>query len=142
MAFDSGQTFDYFDEIRKILESATTEVFVVDPYMGAEFIGRYLPHVKPNVQIRLLVQNKVAQVSSAAAAFAEQHGTTPLIKKSANLHDRYIFIDKRECYHSGATFKDGAFKSPTTLTQIVDAFTPVIAIYEAAWATATAPASP
>lgn len=40
VAFEAGKPFDYFDEVRKILETAISDVFVVDPYLGAEFIPR------------------------------------------------------------------------------------------------------
>jgi hypothetical protein len=133
VAFESGQQFSYFDEIRQILEAATSDVLVVDPYLGADFISRYLPHVKPGVPVRLLVQNQVSQVRSAAEMFSVQHGTAIETRRSDGLHDRYIFINGTECYHSGATFKDGAVKSPTTLTQITDAFEAVRLTYENAW---------
>jgi hypothetical protein len=56
------------------------------------------------------------------------------MRMSKDMHDRHIFIDRRECYQSGATFKDGAVKSAATLTQITDAFAAMLQIYEQAWA--------
>lgn len=137
IAFESGKQFDYFDEIRKILEGATSDVFVVDPYAGAEFIGRYLPHVKKGVAVRMLVENQITQVKSATEMFTAQYGTAIEVRKSKNMHDRFIFIDRRECYTSGATFKDGAVKSATLITQITDAFSPMLKIYEDTWVAAT-----
>lgn len=52
------------------------------------------------------------------------------------LHDRYLIIDGASCYQSGASFKDGAKKAPTTLTQFVDAFGAVRDTYESKWAAA------
>jgi hypothetical protein len=109
-------------------------VLVIDPYLGADFISKYLPHIKGDVQIRLLVENQITQVRTTVEAYVAQYGANVEVRKSSGMHDRYIFIDKKECYHSGATFKDGAVKSPTTLTQITDAFAPVLQIYEEAWA--------
>lgn len=137
MAFSSGRQFDYFDEVRKILETASIDLFIVDPYLGADFISRYLPHVKKDVSIRLMIENQITQVQSAVALFSQQYGHSIEIRKSSNMHDRYIFIDGRECFQSGATFKDGASKSATTLTQITDAFEAVRNIYETAWSSAT-----
>src|SRR5438132_635873 len=42
---DKGRAFDYFDELRKVIEPARSDVFFVDPYLDAEFVTRYLPHV-------------------------------------------------------------------------------------------------
>lgn len=136
VAFEAGRPFDYFDEVRKIIEAATSDVFVVDPYLGAEFISRYLPHVKPGVTIRLLIENHISKVKPAAELFVAQYDANIEIRKSKDMHDRFIFIDCRECYQSGATFKDGAVKSSTTLTQITDAFTGMLKIYEESWASA------
>lgn len=134
VAFDAGKPFDYFDELRKILESATSDVLIVDPYLGVDFISRYLPHVKAGVRIRLLLENKVAQVKPAVELFISQTGAQIEARKYKDMHDRFIFIDGRECFHSGATFKDGAVKSATLLTQITDAFGAVLKTYEQAWA--------
>lgn len=46
------------------------------------------------------------------------------------------FVDRTACYQSGASFKDGAKRAPTTLTQITDAFEAVWNTYEKAWAAA------
>jgi hypothetical protein len=40
--------FDYFDEIRKIIELAKQDLFFIDPYLDSEFVSRYLSHVDPS----------------------------------------------------------------------------------------------
>ena len=47
-----------------------------------------------------------------------------------------MIVDQAACYQSGASFKDGAKKAPTTLTQITDAFPVVLQIYEDLWSQA------
>jgi hypothetical protein len=54
MAIGQGRVFEYFDELRKILELANEDVFFVDPYVDAEFVSRYLPLIRDRVTIRLL----------------------------------------------------------------------------------------
>jgi hypothetical protein len=39
--------FDYFDEVRKIIESARKDLFFVDPYLDAEFVSRTCPTSPP-----------------------------------------------------------------------------------------------
>jgi hypothetical protein len=53
-AIGAGAVFDYFDEVRQIIETASSDLLFVDPYLDAEFVSRYLPHVKAGVAIRLL----------------------------------------------------------------------------------------
>ena len=136
LAFEAGKPFDYFDEVRKIIETATSDMLVVDPYLGADFVARYLPFVKEGVSIRLLIESKITEVTEAVALYAKQHGASIELRKSKGLHDRFIFIDKRECYHSGASFKDGALFSATVLSQITDAFSSVLSTYEDSWSSA------
>jgi hypothetical protein len=70
--------------------------------------------------------------------FVKQNGATIHVRSAPNLHDRYFFVDGASCYQSGASFKDGAKSAPTTLTQIVDAFTAMLKTYEDLWSNARA----
>jgi len=131
----AGNTFDYFDEIRKIIELATTDLFFIDPYMDAEFASRFFPHMSPGVRIRLLTSSKPRYLSTlvpAAETFHRQSGNAMEIR-SNSFHDRFVIIDQDSCYQSGASFKDGAKKDPAIITQIVDAFPSILATYEDLW---------
>jgi hypothetical protein len=125
--------FEYFDEIRKIIELARQDLLFVDPYLDAEFVARYLPNVTAGVTIRLLSREKLATLLPAVDAFVQQAGATVEIRSAPHFHDRYIFVDRVSCYQSGASFKDGAKSAPTTLAQITDAFVPVLKTYEDIW---------
>lgn len=133
VAITDGGVFDYFDEIRKIIESATNDLLFVDPYLDAEFVSRYLGHIHQNVNIRLLAREKLTTLLPAVQAFNTQNGSSVLVRSSPGFHDRYMLIDGNNCYQSGASFKDGAKKSPTTLTQITDAFPAIQTTYEELW---------
>lgn len=135
VSVSAGKTFEYFDEIRKMIEIASEDLFFVDPYLDADFVSRYLPHAKSGVAIRLLTSaKKKSTLLPAVEMFARQENRTVSVKDAGpGLHDRYLFIDRRNCYQSGASFKDGARQSPTTLTQITDAFDAVYSIYDEKW---------
>lgn len=137
VAIEHGKVFDYFDEIRKVIEASQNDLLFVDPYLDAEFVSRYLPHAKSNVTIRLLTEKKLSTLKPAVDAICQQNGLNIEIRSSQGLHDRYFFVDRQACYQSGASFKDGAKNAPTTLTQITDAFAAVYATYEQMWAAAT-----
>ena len=72
----------------------------------------------------------------AVKLFATEHGQAVTVKTSAGMHDRFVLVDNDRCFQSGASFKDGAVNSPTTITQIVDAFEAVRNAYEAMWTAA------
>ena len=137
LVFGGGNVFDYYDEVRKIVALAKSDVLFVDPYLEADFVSRYLPHVSQGVSVRLLAQKYLTALVPAAKLFAQQHGLSIEVRSCASFHDRFLFIDRAECYLSGASFKDGARSAPATLTQIVDAFGPLHSIYEDMWHTAT-----
>jgi hypothetical protein len=131
---DKGQVFDYFDEVRKVIEPAQSEVFFVDPYLDAEFVKRYLPHVAAGAAVRLLsAPKRMPALLPAVELFAKQAGTPIQVRSSTDIHDRYLFIDRAACYLSGASFKDGAKNAPAVLTQIGDAFQAMWATYDGLW---------
>jgi hypothetical protein len=128
VAIGSESPFSYFDEIRKIVQMAKLDILFVDPYLDAEFVSRYLPLITTSVQVRLLTYKKTSELLPAVTLFRQQSQLNIEVRSSKDLHDRYIFIDRQACYQSGASFKDGAKKTNTTVTQITDAFSAVIAI--------------
>jgi hypothetical protein len=132
-AMGHGRIFDYFDEVRKIIEPAKQDLLFVDPYLDAEFVSRYLPHVTAGISIRLLTHKRVEVLLPAVDLYAQQSGATVNIRSAPGFHDRYVIVDRAACYQSVSSFKDGAKKAPTTLTQITDAFPVVLQTYEDLW---------
>ena len=137
IAVSTGSVFDYFDEIRKVISEARSDLLFVDPYLDAEFVGRYLPHVVPGTSVRLLGRERMTTLVPAVEMMRQQSGLNITVRAAKSFHDRYLFVDGRACYQSGASFKDGAKRAPTTLTQITDAFDAVLATYEPLWDGAT-----
>lgn len=136
IAVDKGGVFQYFDELRKIFELATEDVLVVDPYANADFVSKYLSSISAGVTIRILARHKISALVPAAATFSKEYNQNIQVRSVSSIHDRYVFIDKKSCYQSGATFHDGAKAAPTTLTQITDAFDAILTTYESLWSSA------
>jgi hypothetical protein len=137
VAVGQGNVFDYFDEVRKIIEQARADIMFVDPYLDAEFVPRYLPHVAKGVSIRLMARDRMSTLLPAVELFQQQSGMKVEVRSVSGFHDRIIFIDRAACYLSGASFSDGAKRTPTTLTQITDAHAAMEAIYEDKWMSGT-----
>lgn len=133
-ALGHGQVFDYFDEVRKIIEPASYDLFFIDPFLDAEFVSRYLSHTQKGTAIRLLGRERIATLLPAADLFSKQNDIQVSVRTAVGFHDRYVIVDGSACYQSGASFKDGAKAAPTTLTQITDAFDAVKKTYEDLWA--------
>lgn len=133
IAVGRGMVFDYFDEIRRIVEAAKQDILFVDPYLDSEFVARYLVHVGQGVTVRLLTRERLGTLLPAVDAYVHQSKLQVAVRSAPSFHDRYIIVDNAACFQSGASFKDGAKTAPTTLTQITDAFAPVHQTYEALW---------
>jgi hypothetical protein len=133
-AIGHGMVFDYFEQISDLIKLASTDILFVDPYLDKEFVARYLTLVQAGASIRLLASKKLPTLVPAVELFCKQYGRSVQVRKAATLHDRYVLIDNSSCYQSGASFKDGGAKAPTTITQITDAFSAVRTTYEGLWA--------
>jgi len=133
-----GMVFDYYDSVRKIIESANEEIFFVDPFFDANFVSRYIVHVKSGVRVRMLGRENSSKVSASLAILSEQCPSIEVEFRTVDgFHDRHIVVDRRFCHQSGASFKDGARNSPTILTEITDAADEVMKTYESYWAKAS-----
>ncbi|TAK81348.1 MAG: hypothetical protein EPO20_24925 [Betaproteobacteria bacterium] len=128
-----GMVHEYFDGVRKIIESATGDILFVDPYLDAEFVGRYLPYAKGGVRIRLLTKHKLKSLLPAVEMLANQNGLSIEVRSKDQLHDRYVFVDGKVCFQSGASFKDGAKAAGTAVIPITDAADALRQIYEGHW---------
>lgn len=133
IAVGQGLVFNYFDEIRKLIETAQSDVFFIDPYLDADFVSRYLPQIKDGVAIRLLTRQRLVTLIPAVQLFSQQSKATVEVRSAAGFHDRYIFVDRITCFQSGASFKDGGRVAPTTITEITDAFPAVRQTYDELW---------
>ena len=138
IAVGQGLVFDYFDEIRKLISLAEKELLFVDPYLDADFVARYLPHVPNGASVRLLTREKLTTLLPAVQLFVQQTNAVVKVRSASKFHDRYIIVDGATCFQSGASFKDGGRVSPTTITEITDAFTAVRQTYEDLWEIAKA----
>lgn len=135
IAVPGRRPHEYYDSVRRLLETALTDILFVDPYIGPDFVSRYLPHVRSGVTVRLLTRKFLDKVVPSVQMLAQQQGLSIEIRKSVS-HDRYVFIDRRECYQSSASFQDGAKSSAALISQVLDVFPDTLRIYEGEWASA------
>ncbi len=128
IAIDASKPYEYFETLRKEIEKARSDLLFIDPYIDHIFVEYYLPYVIKGVRIRLLTSDKkIKQLIPAIKLLNQQTEISVEVKTDNNFHDRCMFVDQKSCYQSGASFKDGAKKSPTTIMQITDAFDAMLA---------------
>lgn len=135
ISIEAGNVFDYYDEVRGKIDTATDDLLFVDPYLDGEFVSRYLKGLKQEVQVRLLTSDNKLSTLVPAVTMLKQQGKQPIEVRVKDFHDRFLFVDGRECYQSTSSFKDGPKKAPTAISQIVDAFDPLYKTYQEMWNT-------
>ena len=101
--FYDGQVYDAFEQMKKFVRMAKTELIVIDPY----FADSVLPLVaqKRNGVSVLVVKNSRNKLLHAAdvAAFNAQYGNSLAVKTSDRFHDRFLILDRSVLIHVGAS---------------------------------------
>ena len=101
--FYDGQVYDAFEQMKKFVRMAKTELIVIDPY----FADAVLPLVaqKRNGVSVLVVKNSRNKLLHAAdvAAFNAQYGNSLAVKTSDRFHDRFLILDRSVLIHVGAS---------------------------------------
>ena len=131
---DKGEVFDYFDELRKVVQQARTALLFVDPYANEDFVASYFPFVPAGVSVRVLGRENMKTLVPALEMFAKQHSLKAEARSGSGFHDRFVFVDDSACYQSGASFHQGGARTPTTLTPMVDAAATLLGVYNGIWA--------
>ena len=136
-----GNAFDAFTAISKLLQAATVDVMVVDPYLDETALTEFGLAVPLGVRFRLLADESAhkATLVPAATKWIVQHGTNrPLEVRLApqkTLHDRAIFVDRSSAWTLTQSLKDFAKRSPAEIVKADSTAALKIGAYEAIWAT-------
>ncbi|MBV9886813.1 MAG: hypothetical protein JO119_09725 [Acidobacteria bacterium] len=114
-----------------MLESAQTEIFVVDPYIGVGTLDCLRTIYAP---VRLLTGAHSSSVESgfeAALKAFQTEGHQIQVRQHAKLHGRHIVFNER-CWLVGSSLKDAGRKAFHTM-EIIDSKAPVVADLEQKW---------
>ena len=97
--FFDGQIYDAYSLLIDIFNKAKEEIIIIDNYID-KYILDILSKTEKKVKI---ITNKYNNYDYEK--YREQYNNVELIINNT-FHDRFIIIDKRILYHSGASFKD------------------------------------
>ena len=102
--FYDGQIWDAYNLIIKIIKQAEKKIIIIDNYID-DSILEMLAKKKKNVEVIIFTSNN-SQISKLdIEKFNREYPILKLIKTN-KFHDRFIAIDNRILYHSGASLKD------------------------------------
>ena len=101
--FFDGQIYDAFEQMKKFMRMAKSELIVIDPY----FDDSVLPLVaqkRPGVTVLVVKNSRKNQLHDVdVAQFNAQYCDTLTVKESDKFHDRFLIIDKSTLVHVGAS---------------------------------------
>lgn len=132
-AYSPGEVYKFFTDLKSIVNSSTSSLFIIDPYFNGEAFDNYLSSVPANVNIRIFANNYSKEVLAYIRKHRTQFGSNIQLKSSSDLHDRLVFVDNDDCWIMGGSIKD-AGKKPTYLIPIIQGLTKEKHnIYEKIW---------
>jgi len=134
----AGSQHDAYVEIRRIVQTATTELIIVDTYVDETLWG-LLTNVSGSVKLRVLTMKTKGDFPLEAKHFIAQHGGQVEARVTNDYHDRFIVVDHATVWHLGASIKD-AGKKAFALTEFERSSirNSVIADIEVTWNASTA----
>lgn len=136
-----GNAFDAYAAVAKVFAAATTDIFVIDPYMDDTTLLDFAGAVPNNVALRLLSDSASvrAALGPAATKWKAQYPQRKLevrLAAARALHDRAILIDGNEAWTVTQSLKDMAKRSPAEIVRAADTAALKIAAYEQIWSNA------
>ncbi len=133
-AYESGDEFAFYLDLKSILAAAVKDVFIVDNYLNAGFFELYVIPIQKGVSVRIVTDEIRGNVEAVAKKFAARGNFE--LRSSKEVHDRHVFVDRRG-WMIGQSIKDAAKKKPTYMVEIGASAVPTMqAIYEGIWARA------
>ena len=101
--FFDGQIYDAFEQMKKFVRMAKTELIIIDPYF-ADSVLPLIAQKRQGVSV-LAVKNSRNKMLHAVdvAQFNAQYANSLTVKTSDKFHDRFIIIDKTTLIHVGAS---------------------------------------
>ena len=97
--FYEGQIYDAYSLLIDILSKAKKEIIIIDNYAGKKLFD-IIRNI--NVKVKIYTEN-IDNISKEK--YEKQYSNIEIINTNI-FHDRFIIIDNKVLYHSGASFKD------------------------------------
>jgi hypothetical protein len=135
-----GNSFDAFAAIGKVLQQATSDLLIIDPYMDEAFLTDFAALADEKVALRLLSDSQTVKptLKPAVAKWKAQYTTTrpldAMLSPPKALHDRLIIIDGNQAWILTQSFKDFANRSPGSIAKVDQNTSSLkVAAYQAVW---------
>ncbi len=99
-----SQIFDAHAFVSRIIRSAKKSIIILDNYIDVSVLTLLIDRRK-GVRVKIYTKTISKRLALDIKKFNEQYEQV-LVKELKINHDRFIIIDEKEIYHSGASLKD------------------------------------
>lgn len=119
-----GVPFDSLKFIRTVSQSASLEVWFVDPYADGTLLERFAVLANERIRLRVLtdVDSHKPDLGPSAISWIAQYGDQRPLEvrttKPKAIHDRLIVVDQKTAWIVGQSFKDLGKKAPTAISRL------------------------
>lgn len=132
-AYAPGDVYRFFADLKEVINSAESEVMIVDAYFNGEAFNAYLASANTELNIQILADRYSKDINNYIQKHASQFQTQIELRRSKELHDRIIFIDQDVAWIMGGSIKDAGKKA----TYLIPLQTPIVLakkkIYQEIW---------
>lgn len=112
--FPPNSEYDAYLAIRDLLASASSEIVVVDAYVGSSLLLTLQSLSLPSLAVKILTaaRNLKPDFRVELTAFQKQISHIALeVRTTGDFHDRFIAVDDAAFYHVGASIKDAGSRA-------------------------------
>lgn len=106
----SGSQHDVFQLIRSIIQSTKNDITIANNYVD-ETTWTLLTNVAAQVRIQILTMNMKGDFALEGKLFIAQRGNAVEVRKTEQLHDRFIIADCAAVWLLGSSTKDAGSKT-------------------------------
>jgi len=133
-AYDAGDGYAFYKDLKDIIARANTDIFIVDNYLDTDFFELYVDPVQPGISFRILTNEVKGNLEAVAKKYASSHSVE--LRSGPDVHDRHIFVDNRY-WAVGQSIINAAKKKPTYMVELSAGLVSTMRqIYEDLWAKA------
>ncbi len=110
-AYAPGDIYKFYADLKAVINSASSEVMVIDPYFDGQAFDAYLGTSSPGITIKILADKYAKDISAYVAKHMQQYKSNIELRSSKQLHDRLVFIDNDFAWIMGGSIKDAGKKA-------------------------------
>ena len=120
----ANNSFSAYCFVSSMLDSATSTVIIIDPYVDQSIFYRYLYRLEKSINIKVITDTekfsaeRLKSYESVEKLFMQEYPNYER-KLFSNLHDRYLIIDLI-AYSLGGSLKDAARNADFSITQVTE----------------------